>query len=401
MSDNSNDTPAQPLIIVRRRRNTEESHHGGVWKIAYADFMTAMMAFFLVMWLVNAADKKTIVQVAAYFNPMRLTDRTAATAGLEDQTDQSKKEKKKKKKTYPENIKEDAESEDKEVASTPKQGKSKKISQTSSANEVAEEEAAMMQEPQKVLQKIVDEAKSRRRGQQAASDGQLREPFDLSAHGAPRTKPPSVAEPKLQTDVSQQKVGERSPQKENAAADQPAEKTKNAPAKAVESKHDSKADEKQASAVAAGELANAVRRAASDILSVESRNIEVKSVPEGILISLIDDARTGMFEVGSAKPSADTILILERIASAIQSKKGRILVRGHTDGRSYKGGSYDNWRLSTARAHMTLQMLVRGGLSEERFAGVEGRADKDLRNPADKEDAQNCRIDILIKDQAP
>ena len=46
--------------------------------------MTAMMAFFLVMWLINAADKKTIVQVAAYFNPMRLTDRVAAPKGLED-----------------------------------------------------------------------------------------------------------------------------------------------------------------------------------------------------------------------------------------------------------------------------------------------------------------------------
>ena len=72
MSGEQEDVSSHPLVIVRRRRNVEEPHHGGVWKIAYADFMTAMMAFFLVMWLINAADKKTIVQVAAYFNPMRL-----------------------------------------------------------------------------------------------------------------------------------------------------------------------------------------------------------------------------------------------------------------------------------------------------------------------------------------
>jgi flagellar motor protein MotB len=50
------------LIIKRGRGGGEEGHHGGVWKIAYADFMTAMMAFFLVMWLVNAANEKTKTQ---------------------------------------------------------------------------------------------------------------------------------------------------------------------------------------------------------------------------------------------------------------------------------------------------------------------------------------------------
>ena len=91
MSKGQEDVSSQPLVIVRRRRATEEPHHGGVWKIAYADFMTAMMAFFLVMWLINAADKKTIVQVAAYFNPMRLTDRFAAPKGLEDLTEMETK----------------------------------------------------------------------------------------------------------------------------------------------------------------------------------------------------------------------------------------------------------------------------------------------------------------------
>src|ERR1043165_1648648 len=75
------------IIIVKRHKGDHDGHHGGAWKIAYADFMTAMMAFFLVMWLVNAADKKTIVQVAAYFNPIRLTDRFATPKGLEDLTE--------------------------------------------------------------------------------------------------------------------------------------------------------------------------------------------------------------------------------------------------------------------------------------------------------------------------
>src|SRR5258705_11864882 len=62
-------------IIIKRRANTEmESPKGGVWKIAFADFMTAMMCFFLVMWLINAANEDTRKAVASYFNPVRLAE---------------------------------------------------------------------------------------------------------------------------------------------------------------------------------------------------------------------------------------------------------------------------------------------------------------------------------------
>jgi chemotaxis protein MotB len=83
VSAGGEDTKVSELVIIRRRSNGEEGgHKGGVWKIAYADFMTAMMAFFLVMWLINATDKQTLTQVATYFNPMRLTDKTPAARGL-------------------------------------------------------------------------------------------------------------------------------------------------------------------------------------------------------------------------------------------------------------------------------------------------------------------------------
>jgi chemotaxis protein MotB len=76
---------SQELVIIRRRGGEgDDKHHGGVWKIAYADFMTAMMAFFLVMWLINSTDKKTLTQVATYFNPMRLTDKRPTPKGLQE-----------------------------------------------------------------------------------------------------------------------------------------------------------------------------------------------------------------------------------------------------------------------------------------------------------------------------
>ena len=46
------------IIIVKRHGGHEEEHHGGAWKIAFADFMTAMMAFFLVLWIINATTAR-------------------------------------------------------------------------------------------------------------------------------------------------------------------------------------------------------------------------------------------------------------------------------------------------------------------------------------------------------
>ena len=60
----------RPLIIVKRYRKVEGGHHGGAWKIAYADFVTAMMAFFLVMWLVSSINKQQRAAIFEYFkNP--------------------------------------------------------------------------------------------------------------------------------------------------------------------------------------------------------------------------------------------------------------------------------------------------------------------------------------------
>jgi chemotaxis protein MotB len=60
----------RPLIIVKRYRRVEGGHHGGAWKIAYADFVTAMMAFFLVMWLVTSLSKQQRAAIFEYFkNP--------------------------------------------------------------------------------------------------------------------------------------------------------------------------------------------------------------------------------------------------------------------------------------------------------------------------------------------
>ncbi|WP_425071513.1 flagellar motor protein MotB [Sagittula sp. S175] len=63
------DNELAPIIIKRKKVSGGEGHHGGAWKVAYADFVTAMMAFFLLMWLLNATTEKQRKGIADYFTP--------------------------------------------------------------------------------------------------------------------------------------------------------------------------------------------------------------------------------------------------------------------------------------------------------------------------------------------
>ena len=84
---------AQPIIVIKRNSG-HSGHHGGAWKVAYADFVTAMMSLFIVLWLMNSSDKVKKA-VAGYFNDprgtgtmmgttMKGTGETAATASTTD-----------------------------------------------------------------------------------------------------------------------------------------------------------------------------------------------------------------------------------------------------------------------------------------------------------------------------
>jgi len=83
-----------PTIIKKIKKGGHEGHHGGAWKVAYADFVTAMMAFFLLMWLINTTTPEQKRGIADYFAPESvsrsnsgngalLSGTSAATEGVE------------------------------------------------------------------------------------------------------------------------------------------------------------------------------------------------------------------------------------------------------------------------------------------------------------------------------
>ena len=67
----------RPIIIKKKKASGGDGHHGGAWKVAYADFVTAMMAFFMLMWLLNATTEQQRKGLADYFAPSIPISRTS------------------------------------------------------------------------------------------------------------------------------------------------------------------------------------------------------------------------------------------------------------------------------------------------------------------------------------
>lgn len=377
------------IIIVRRRHEEDEGHHGGVWKIAFADFMTALMAFFLVMWLVNASDDATKRQVAQYFNPIKLNAASPPSPdlGVNEQRP----------------VMREIESQGGVVGAAPA-AEGKPVGGTKEGGE----DQALFRDPYAVLAEIVaDGGPATATGRsEIVLDGSglpglnggdaFRDPFDptswqLAPNAVERVQ--ATEEPLDRTNFVTRVVeaapeaGAASGEEGTSAPPEPAQ----SPAGTPEVVAAVSAEEAEADAIE-----EELRGSAENLAPGASDGVEVSAAENGIVISLGDSLTNGMFEIGSARPSAETIHLVEQVAKILSEREGTIVIRGHTDSRPYAGEDYDNWRLSTARAHMAYYMLLRGGLDEARVTAIEGMADRRPKLPDDPEAAANRRIEILL-----
>lgn len=69
MADPSNLPNTPPVVIIKRPKKVIKGHHGGAWKVAYADFMTALMAFFILLWILSISEPEKLEGIADYFTP--------------------------------------------------------------------------------------------------------------------------------------------------------------------------------------------------------------------------------------------------------------------------------------------------------------------------------------------
>ncbi|WP_333586219.1 flagellar motor protein MotB [Phenylobacterium sp.] len=72
----------RPIVIKKVKKGGGHGHHGGAWKVAYADFVTAMMAFFLLMWLINTTSPEQKRGIADYFAPASISSTTSGAGGI-------------------------------------------------------------------------------------------------------------------------------------------------------------------------------------------------------------------------------------------------------------------------------------------------------------------------------
>jgi chemotaxis protein MotB len=394
---------SQEIVIVRRGDDGEDVVKGGAWKIAHADFMTAMMAFFLVMWLIGLTDEETRSGVANYFNPVKLAESTPNKKGLDD----------------PQNVPPETETDN------TKDGKEKGSGEGTGGKshqlqKPRFKEGALFQDPYAVLARIADEVEVTPHDTLGAdvTPGEndvpglkageaFRDPFDpLYWQVAP------VEE--LKTDTpSKPGTAQAAPSKAVIDAIASAQKTPGkgaapqqgrvAPAMTAEQNETASgsngASEASAADLKAAELKSEILKAVQPGRDAAPKpHIDVRRTGAGTMISLTDDFDFTMFAVGSAEPHAKVVRAMAEIAKILQARPGKIVIRGHTDARPFKSANYDNWRLSHARAQMALYMLVRGGLDESRIVRVEGHADRDPKTPSDPNAAQNRRVEILLQE---
>lgn len=381
------------LIIRRGRGNEEDGHHGGVWKIAYADFMTAMMAFFLVMWLINATNEETKAGVASYFNPVKMVDRQSTPKGIQeiDDVDRPSIE------MTPAKVSKDYKSEHEPLAEV--------------------EERQLFDNPYAILAEIAEEAGvlqnrskageggSASAGPSTGADGgdAYRDPFNPNYWSTrtddelfPLTETP-VAPPPLKPAGQEAKDAPSKIETAQLAHPEPANKPKIEPVQNTSAPTPAEQAPSAEQISDAKALAEEIARATGTDVDSKSPDITVVPESDGVLIQLTDRISYGMFSIGSAKPDKRLVLALEEIAKILAARTGGVIISGHTDARPFKGETYDNWRLSTARAHMAYYMLLRGGLKEERILRVEGHAARDPKVPSDPNAAQNRRIEIFLK----
>ena len=404
------------IIIIKRHGGHEEGHHGGAWKIAFADFMTAMMAFFLVLWIINATDKDTKTVIARYFNPVKVENPALATKGVHGVDSKTK------------NISKDSSAKEAEgVAVDPKHppsassdGAAPKQDEKANPPGVERQEAEpaalkptmkeseLFSDPYRSLDKIVGRAELAAANPDAADAAReagamsvdaFRDPFKPIGPGAADDRvsldadlPPSAP---ASPDIEPQKGVVKPAPAEKPSARSPTSDKPPETAAAAEASHQPRL------AAAASELLKELQGKLGALAkSAASPAIDVQATDEGLLISLTDKLNFSMFAIGSAEPNPAVVKAMEAVGKILQDRPGAIVLRGHTDGRAYKSATYDNWRLSSARAQMAYYMLTRAGVPESRFSRVEGYANRAPKDTAHPLAAENRRIEILLRPTA-
>lgn len=343
-------TALPPIIVKRHLGGHEEEEHNGTWKLAYADFVTAMMTFFLVMWLMNITTTEQRKGIADYFNPVAVSQSNSGADGM--------------------------------LA-----GRSVDKTGSLTTPNAAGDQASPVASPP-VVASVGD------------SDRQPAGRKDPMPHPAGSPVPPvdllrPAAEPAQA--AAAQATAAQATAAQSTAAEPPATgvAATRAELEALLDRQSAELTERVALETLERDLRQ--RIAASPDLNALQGSLVIQQVPEGLRVQLTDQARFSMFKVGSAQMNEQGRRLMRMVASALASVPNPIGITGHTDGLGYASDAkYGNWELSSDRANAARRELLSSGIPGSRIVRVEGRADLDHFGSSDPLDPSNRRISITL-----
>jgi chemotaxis protein MotB len=322
--------------IIRKMEVIEDAgHHGGAWKVAYADFMTAMMAFFLLMWILSSADEQKLRGVAEYFTNATMPGGSGVLDG----------------------------------ATLGPPG----ILSASNGSVVARgSETGAIDDPSPAQWEVRDVTPTP--DPQQLVRGTTKGNNENPATGAAA----KAYDAETMADAQGERAGTGSGEA-NAAAQESL----------------NKADQAQFDKLQA-EIMQAMQE--NPDLRPLQKNVIFERTVEGLRIQLIDQEGKPMFASGSPKMVKAAHILVEKLGASLAGLPNSLVITGHTDSVPFTNRkSYDNWDLSTDRANTTRRILAQSGVKPGRIVRVSGKADTELLVPEAPEDPTNRRITLLLQ----
>jgi len=329
----------QPVIIVKKKgKGHGAGHHGGAWKVAYADFVTAMMAFFLLLWLLNVTTDDQKKGIAQYFTPESVSRSTSGSGGI--------------------------------------------LGGSSMAPGAMPRDSAG-------LVMGIPLAPTGEQSDQEAPD-QTKPPENVQN---PDPDAEEIAAAIKQSETQDNKTADKDKEHDNDK-DFQGNISNEQLQKALAEKEQK--DFQQAEA----EIRQAIQEVPD--LKPLQQNLIIDNTPEGLRIQIVDQQKTAMFPVGSPNPNTQMQELMSLIAKVVKQLPNPISVTGHTDSLPYPpGAQYTNWELSSDRANASRRALIEGGLAADRIKYVSGKAETDPLFKDNPADPRNRRISIVLLRDVP
>ncbi|MEI6557479.1 MAG: flagellar motor protein MotB [Rhodospirillaceae bacterium] len=389
-------------IIIKKKKGGHGGHHGGAWKVAYADFVTAMMAFFLLLWLLNVVTSDQKRGISDYFAPSSVSRESSGSGGVLGGQSLTVKGAL----MSPSSPLE---------ADTPGVGPPGFASEEGENAENAGDDSGKHDDKSNKSKSAADTDINKKPGE---SDKQYAERLNQAAEklGLPgkavaerledflrrlyESSPSYLHQRNDENRSEYQKRMDQVAHDFNMPGQKPGESLSDFAKRVLDAAE--KLQKVQEEAKQFQQTASDIRQAIQSIPELQemAKNLVIDTTPDGLRIQIIDQDQTTMFAPGSNQMSPQARELMALLAKAIGRLPNKLSVSGHTDSSPFSRGGRDNWDLSSERANASRRALIAAGIDESRIINVVGRADRELLIPDDPKSPKNRRIGIVLLREA-